>query len=61
MINLKRSGAHIATPANSRADALRTLGLLTVAWVDGRYHHVNLPQQWRRETTAPRAVSTQEA
>ena len=55
MINIKRTGDHVATPVqSSRAEALRLLGMLTVAWVDGRYHHVTLPAQYR---AAPRKPS----
>lgn len=47
MINIKSNGqAPITTtvqPAEGRAEALRILGLIAVAWVDGRYHYVNPP------------------
>ena len=44
MINIKSNGqAVLATPPNSgRAEALRALGLMAVAWVDGRYHYVSV-------------------
>lgn len=45
MINVKSNGQVnlTTTPPNyGRAEALRALGLMAVAWVDGRYHYVSV-------------------
>lgn len=57
MINVKSNGqVNLTTtttaPTSGRAEALRALGLMAVAWVDGRYHYVSIPAS----TALPEAV-----